>query len=122
MCWQRLRLGSIFVASLVLAGAAGCSQGLGGRCVQNSDCSSGLCSTPSEITAEGGRCIAPGTTVVDASQPPQDAASDAAGDAGDAAAADGAAPGQDAASGQDAAPTPDAAGGHDAASDGAADR
>ena len=39
------RLRSILVASF-FAGLAGfaCTQGLGGRCVQNSDCSSGMCS------------------------------------------------------------------------------
>ena len=58
------RLRSVLVASF-FAGLAGiaCSQGLGGRCVQDSDCASGMCSATGETT-EGGRCVAPGSTIV----------------------------------------------------------
>ena len=57
------RLRSVLVASF-FAGLAGiaCTEGVGGRCVQDSDCSSGMCSATGETT-EGGRCVAPGSTV-----------------------------------------------------------
>ncbi|HSY40236.1 MAG TPA: hypothetical protein VLA79_11930 [Polyangia bacterium] len=79
------RLRSVLVASF-FAGLAGiaCTEGIGGRCVQNSDCSSGVCSSNGQLlTAEGGRCVAPGTTIV----PP----AGTGGTAGDGAAGSGAA-------------------------------
>ena len=79
------RLRSVLVASF-FAGLAGiaCTQGIGGRCVQDSDCSSGVCSSNGQLlTAEGGRCVAPGTTIV----PP----AGTGGTAGDGAAGSGAA-------------------------------
>jgi len=59
------RLRSVLVASFFagLVGGIACSQGLGGRCVQDSDCSSGLCQGAAN-TDEGGRCVAPGTTII----------------------------------------------------------
>jgi hypothetical protein len=58
-------LAALFVLSAV--GGFACSQSVGGRCVQNSDCSSGICSG----TGEGspGVCLASTTTVI----PPVDA-------------------------------------------------
>ena len=58
----RLRSGLVACFFAGLAGIA-CTQGLGGRCVQNSDCSSGMCSSTGQTT-EGGRCVAPGSTIV----------------------------------------------------------
>ncbi len=110
------RLPLVFVASLLL-GVSGlaCTEGLGGRCVQDSDCSSGSCSSPGEST-EGGRCVSSGTTFV----PTPDAysSSDASIDApsGDAAPVSDAAPASDAAAHQDATPASDAAAHHDGAS------
>ncbi len=109
-----------------LFGALGCAQGIGGRCVQDSDCQSGAhCSTPGPM---GGVCVSNTTVVVrvDSGTPvdsggsdARDAATDLMSDAaGDRSSADGP---------PDSAATTDAAGGHDGASadahaDSAADR
>ncbi len=61
--------------------AVGCKQGIGDRCVQNSDCSSGLCSTSD--TPQGGTCLPTGGV------PPTQ---DAGGPTPDAAGSDGAVP------------------------------
>ncbi len=50
----------VFVSSAFLA--AGCQQGVGDRCVQNSDCSSGICSVTGQ-SAQGGKCLASASTV-----------------------------------------------------------
>ncbi len=73
------RLRSVLVACF-FAGLAGiaCTQGLGGRCVQDSDCSSGMCSASGETT-EGGRCVAPGSTIT----PPATGGTAGSGAAGD---------------------------------------
>ncbi len=59
MSLKHLRLSFIFVASTALGFGGACTQGLGGRCVQDSDCASGHCSHGG-VSTEGGRCIEPG--------------------------------------------------------------
>jgi hypothetical protein len=85
------RLRSVLVASF-FAGLAvlACSQGIGGRCVQDGDCASGFCQG-AQNTSEGGRCAAPGSTVVPTTGTGGAAGNGAAGaDAGGAAGATGA--------------------------------
>ncbi len=78
--------------------AVGCQQGVGDRCVQNSDCSSGLCS--SSNNPQGGTCLPTGGSVPieDAGLPPVDAAGT------DAPPADAAPAGDSGAAPSDAAP------------------
>lgn len=81
MSRPHLRLGFGFVACLALGFGGACSEGIGGRCVQDSDCASGHCSMVG-ISTEGGRCAEPGTNVVDTGvSTPQDATADAVSDA-----------------------------------------
>jgi hypothetical protein len=101
------------VVALALSGVA-CKQGLGDRCEQNSDCSSGLvCNYNGTTTADMGRCINPNAPTPDAGEEddsgspvdaeipdtaPDQADDGSSGDASDAApAVDGgdAAPGSD---------------------------
>jgi hypothetical protein len=42
---------------------AGCSQGVGDRCVQDSDCASGICSVKGQ-SAQGGKCLPANTGTV----------------------------------------------------------
>jgi hypothetical protein len=116
---SRLRTPLLAVAfvALALSGVA-CKQGLGDRCEQNSDCSSGLvCNYNGLTTADMGRCINPnapttdagtqddtGTTPVEAGIP--DTAPDQAPDDGSLSDASDTAPavdGGDAATGSDGA-------------------
>jgi hypothetical protein len=78
--------GFAFLFVCALPGFA-CSQGIGGRCVQNSDCSSGICSMVGQ-SVSGGRCIGlpTGVPMTDGSSTevpgsPADARSDAPADA-----------------------------------------
>ncbi len=101
-----------------LFGALGCAPGIGGRCVQDSDCQSGAhCQSPGPM---GGVCVSDTTVVVrvdsgtpvDSGSDARDAATDLMSHdaAGDRSSAD--AVSSDGAGGHDAAPSIDAAGGH----------
>ena len=52
-----MRAGLILVLSSSVFFGAGCSQGIGDRCVLDSDCSSGFCQ-PQGQSAQGGQCVA----------------------------------------------------------------
>ncbi|HVY40219.1 MAG TPA: hypothetical protein VHM31_19905 [Polyangia bacterium] len=90
--------------------AVGCKQGNGDRCVQNSDCSSGICVGAS---VQGGRCAA-NTTIETGTGGSngtggQSGAGGEAGQGGGGAGDAGGAAGEGGAAGQDAAPVSDAA-------------
>jgi hypothetical protein len=55
-----MRVGLILVFVVSAFAAASCSQGVGDRCVQNSDCSSGICSVPGNVN--GGTCLPANST------------------------------------------------------------
>jgi len=55
---MRFALILVFVSSAFFA--AGCKQGVGDRCVQDSDYASGKCTVPGDV--RGGQCVAVGTT------------------------------------------------------------
>ena len=80
------RLPRVFVVvvglSLIATLGVGCKQGEGERCEQSSDCASGLTCSRMEVSAEAGRCRAPGSDELDAATGgDQDAGSDAGDDA-----------------------------------------
>jgi len=52
-----MRAGLILVFLFSAFLDAGCSQGVNDRCVQNSDCASGICSVQGQ-SAQGGKCLA----------------------------------------------------------------
>ena len=116
----RFQLPGILLASAL--GLFGCQQGLGGRCVQDSDCSSGHCSAQGE-TAQGGICQAEttGTTTGTGGTVGTGGAAGAAGGAGGMSGSDGStdAPGPDAENGGAGGGAGGAggSGAHDAASD-----
>jgi hypothetical protein len=59
--WIRLRPMAAMVALLAVASLAlvGCKQGLGDRCEQNTDCSSGICGDGADMaSAAGKQCVA----------------------------------------------------------------
>jgi hypothetical protein len=85
--------GLVVTLALALAGL-GCKQGFAERCEQNSDCSSGICSTMmGPPSAEGGRCCAStgcgpvggggSDAAVDMASGSSDAGDDVSGDASD---------------------------------------
>jgi len=80
--------------------AVGCKQGNGDRCVQNSDCSSGICVGAS---VQGGHCAA--NTTIETGTGGSNATGGQNGTGGEA----GGAGGEGGAGGTDAAPTSDAA-------------
>ena len=114
-----------------LLGALGCAQGVGGRCVQDSDCQSGNCSTkggdPRGGTCQSGTPVVTSTGGAGVGGGSGGAAGSAgAGGAGGAGGGDAAAT-NDGAATLDAAPVSDAAGGQggssrDAQIDSASDR
>ena len=61
------RLPPILLALVLVLAAAGCKQGIGDRCEQNSDCSSGMCTAMGAAVGGGtGRCIEVGTSLTGA--------------------------------------------------------
>src|SRR5450432_2247999 len=67
----------------------GCTQSVGGRCVQNSDCSSGLCSV-NGVTVSSGRCESnTPTTLLDGSSSGGASGAGGSGGAGGAAGGSG---------------------------------
>jgi hypothetical protein len=104
-----MRVGLILILLCSVSFAAGCSQGVGDRCVQNSDCSTGMCSITGVTGANQvmGKCLPYPTATT--------ATGGSTGEAGQGGAAgEGGAAGQDGGGGQagassDAAPMTDAA-------------
>jgi hypothetical protein len=125
----RRRLHAHLVAALFSVGAlalAGCKQGVGERCEQGSDCSSGICGSPGfAMTSPAGKlCVASGTvftppidsgngtTNASDAAPASDALDAPASDALDAPASEASGAGADVAPSGDG-PTDTAEAGHD---------
>jgi hypothetical protein len=83
MKWPVTALFALAIAPLA-AGSAGCKQGLGERCQQDSDCSSGVCSKSDPRVCQGNGSGVD-TTQIDAVPPIDAPAPPPASDAADAA-------------------------------------